>query len=181
MITTITHLLWSTAPRRTDAGPRLGRPSAFLLLSACALLAGLGPAMSGRAASTSPTLIACAADLEHITGGQIEIRVDPLFFPDRSLPLICRRLDQAFREAAADPEIRQQLDHLVRVIDIGGLLPGNQVHFVFLNKRVLTIQMINSIDAVDSLPPLIVEVMKKVAHRKATGQYSETIFFKGHE
>jgi hypothetical protein len=141
-------------------------------MAACAAVVGFGFGPPGRAAltPTSPILTTCATEIQQITGGQIEIQTTPVFATDPVLPVICRRIDEAFREAAADPETRSELDHIVHVIDIDSMAVGDQVHSVQLKHEVLTIQTRTDSDAVDSLSPLIVEVLKKVAHLEAKRQ-----------
>lgn len=134
-----------------------------LVLSATLALTLL---VSGRFSFGNPEsslLSNCAATLEQITGTKIEVRASPPVSIEHSLPVVCRALDGAFREAASNPEIRQEFSRIVHIVNIESPLLSDGLHHVALKNEVLSIQTFPDADAEPTLRKLIVEVLLKVA------------------
>jgi hypothetical protein len=133
-----------------------------------ALLLGLGCSHSpGVAIPRGPTLTRAAAQLGAITGGPVQIHATSLISADKSLPLICKTVIEAFRDAAKDPVTQDHLGRIVHVVVIQGWFAGAGMHHVKLNDEVLTIQTLTTPADIQDLRPLIVEVLKKVAQLDA--------------
>jgi hypothetical protein len=114
-----------------------------------------------------PSLTGTATELGSITGGPVEIHATSVIASDRALPLVCKTLVEAFQEAANDPVTKKELGQIVHVIVIEGWIAGAESHHVKLKDQVMTIQTLTGPGDIQDLHPLIVEVLKKVAHLDA--------------
>jgi len=135
---------------------------------ACALCLALAAADRGIAATErGPSLTATATELGSITGGPIEIHVTPPLSQERALAFVDKTVIEAFRDAAKDPETRERLGRIVRVVVIEGWMAGGEIHHVKLKDEVMTIQTMTDRGDIEDLRPLIVQVLKKVAQLDA--------------
>ena len=136
-----------------------------VLVGLCLLLLG-NPAPAQNA--TPLSIVAdTTSELERISGGHVEIRMERQLMMGRYLPSVCRALKERFQEAAADPETRDRLSRIVSTITVEGWYAGDEVHQVTLKNGLLVVRTRVSQDAIDTLNPLIRDVLKKVAHLDA--------------
>ena len=140
-----------------------------ILIAVLVFLAVLA-ALTHNLAGAEPRIVSLgqpAQELTMIVGANVEVHTTAALAADRAMGPICKSLADAFRDAVKDPETRDRLSRIVHDVTIEGWHAGNELHHVELKNEVLQVQTLTTVDAVDTLRPLITEVLKKVAHLDA--------------
>lgn len=139
--------------------PRLATVTAW---AGAALLVSAGFSYTMAGPFSGPSLTATANDLGRVLGTEVTIHAAPELVDTKTLPIVCKTLEEAVEDVAKDSASRARLSRLLNVVVIEGQRTTMHEHFVTLKDHILTIQTINDPSEAADLRSLLADVLKKI-------------------